>query len=123
MTEMLRSPVFLSLAAGVLIVLGTTMARCWVSVRNATLEAELKRDMIERGIWMAAIGGLLFAVGAWFFEGIFAGEPRPQGIDWWPVGLIVIGGIVLAGAFLRPRDPEAVNTPRPPAPPASSATQ
>jgi hypothetical protein len=50
MTELLHNALFLSLAAGVLIVLGTTLSGCWVRVRKATLEAELKRDMIERGM-------------------------------------------------------------------------
>jgi len=49
-TELLHSPVFLSLAAGVLIVLGTTFARCWVKVRRATLDAELKMEMIRQGM-------------------------------------------------------------------------
>jgi hypothetical protein len=50
MTELLHNALFLSLAAGVLIVLGTTLSGCWVRVRKATLDAELKRDMIERGM-------------------------------------------------------------------------
>jgi hypothetical protein len=50
MYELLKDPVFLSLAAGVLIVLGTTISRCWVKVRKAALEADLKREMIERGM-------------------------------------------------------------------------
>lgn len=50
MTELLHNPVFLSLAAGVLIVLGTTLSSCWLRARKASLEADLKRDMIERGM-------------------------------------------------------------------------
>lgn len=50
MTELLHSPVFLSITGGVLIVLGTTLARCWLKVRRATLEAELKMEMIQRGM-------------------------------------------------------------------------
>ena len=50
MTELLHNALFLSLAAGVLIVLGTTLSSCWVRVRKATLEADLKREMIERGM-------------------------------------------------------------------------
>jgi hypothetical protein len=70
--------------------------------------------MVGRGLWMAAISALMFVVGAWFFEGIFAGEEPFRNIDWWPVGLIVIGAIVLVGAFLRP----AATTPPPAAGPA-----
>ncbi len=50
MTELLRNPVFLSLSAGVLIVLGTTIARCWLKAKRATLDADLKMEMIQRGM-------------------------------------------------------------------------
>ena len=50
MTELLHNSLFLSLAAGVLIVLGTTLSSCWLKARKATLDADLKRDMIERGM-------------------------------------------------------------------------
>ena len=50
MTDLLQNPLFLSLAAGVLIVLGTTISGCWLKVRKAALEADLKREMIERGM-------------------------------------------------------------------------
>jgi hypothetical protein len=74
------------------------------------------RDIVTRGLWMTAIAGLLFAIGAWYFEGLFAGEPRAQGIDWWPIGLIVIGGIVVTGGFLRPAAPTN------PGPPTTQST-
>jgi hypothetical protein len=61
-----------------------------------------ERPMVDRGLWLAGIAGVLFAAGAWFFEGVFAGQPRPQDIDWWPMGVIVIGAVVLAGGLLRP---------------------
>ena len=50
MTDLLRNPVFLSLAAGVLIVLGTTFVHHWSRVRRASLEAELKQEMIRQGM-------------------------------------------------------------------------
>jgi hypothetical protein len=50
MYELLKDPVFLSLAAGVLIVLGTVLSGCWVRARKAALDADLKREMIERGM-------------------------------------------------------------------------
>lgn len=50
MTELLHNAVFLSLAAGVLIVLGTTFMHHWSRVRRATLEAELKQEMIRQGM-------------------------------------------------------------------------
>ena len=50
MTDLLHSPLFLSLAAGVLIVLGTTIVRCWLKAKRATLDADLKMEMIQRGM-------------------------------------------------------------------------
>jgi hypothetical protein len=50
MTELLQNPLSLSLAAGVLLVLGTTLSGCWLKARKAALEADLKREMIERGM-------------------------------------------------------------------------
>lgn len=50
MLELLHNPLFVSLAAGVLIVLGTNLSWSWVRVRKAALEADLKREMIERGM-------------------------------------------------------------------------
>src|SRR5262249_36215222 len=61
MTELLHNALFLSLAAGVLIVLGTTLSGCWVRVRKATLEAHLKRDMSERGMATDEIGRVIEA--------------------------------------------------------------
>jgi hypothetical protein len=50
MTELMHSPLFLSLAAGVLIVLGTSFLHHWSRVRRAVLEAELKLEMIRQGM-------------------------------------------------------------------------
>ena len=50
MTEMLQDPVFLSLAAGILIVLGTMSIRHWSKVRRAAMESELKLEMIRQGM-------------------------------------------------------------------------
>ena len=50
MTELLHNPVFLSMAAGVLIVLICVAPGYWYRAKKAALEAELKRDMIARGM-------------------------------------------------------------------------
>jgi hypothetical protein len=50
MTEIVHNPVFLSLAAGVLIVLGTSITRHWSLVRRTALEAELKLEMVRQGM-------------------------------------------------------------------------
>lgn len=61
--------------------------------------------MVRTGTWMAVIAGLLFVVGAWFFEGIFAGDQRIiDAGNWWPVAVIVLGAVIVVRAFLV-RDP------------------
>jgi hypothetical protein len=50
MTELQHSPLFLSLAAGVLIVLGTAFLRHWSLVRRTSIEAELKLEMVRQGM-------------------------------------------------------------------------
>ena len=50
MTDALLNPLFLSLAAGVLICLGSTLSHYWYKARKASLEAELKMEMIQRGM-------------------------------------------------------------------------
>jgi hypothetical protein len=62
------------------------------------------RGMVTSGLWMAAIAGVLFVVGAWFFEGIFAGEERfVDAGNWWPVAVIAVGVVIVLASFLRPR--------------------
>jgi hypothetical protein len=59
--------------------------------------------MISAGFTMAGIAGALFLAGAWFFEGVFAGEPRPTDVGaWWPIGVIVLGGVIVLRAVLLP---------------------
>jgi hypothetical protein len=50
MTDLLHSSLFLSLATGVLIVLGTTFLHHWSRVRRAAIEAELKLEMVRQGM-------------------------------------------------------------------------
>jgi hypothetical protein len=60
-------------------------------------------DLVKTGIWMAAIAALLFGVGAWFFEGLFAGQDRiVDAGNWWPIAVIAIGAILAVRAFLAP---------------------
>ena len=76
--------------------------------------------MVRGGLWLAGIMGSIFVVAASFFEGLFAGEVRGMPLDWWPIALIILGGMVVAGAFVRQGstapDPNAP-TPDPTAPP------
>lgn len=50
MTELLNNALFLSLATGVIIVLGTTLLHHWSRVRRTALEAELKLEMVRQGM-------------------------------------------------------------------------
>jgi hypothetical protein len=61
--------------------------------------------MVRTGTTMAGVAVGLFLAGAWFFEGLFAGQPRPDDIgQWWPVGIIVLGAVVALRAFLHDGD-------------------
>lgn len=76
-----------------------------------------ERGMVTSGLWMAAIGAILLAAGAWFFEGLFAGEPRMVDAgSWWPIAVIVVGALLMLRAVLVPSS-------RVPAAPASGAAE
>ena len=61
-----------------------------------------ERRMVNAGTTMAAIAAGLFLVGAWFFEGVFAGERRLTDMDaWWPIGVIVLGGVIVLLAAVQ----------------------
>ena len=87
-----------------------------------------RAPMVRGGLWLAGIMALLFFLGAWFFQGLFAGRPFAHDIEWWAIGLIVLGAFVAVGAFVRPTPapsatPPPPATPAPPVSPAPSATQ
>jgi hypothetical protein len=56
---------------------------------------------VNRGFWMAGMAALLFAIGAWFFEGIFAGDEMPNGGEWWPVAVIALGAAIALRSVRR----------------------
>ncbi|HYK95078.1 MAG TPA: hypothetical protein VE011_04300 [Candidatus Dormibacteraeota bacterium] len=75
--------------------------------------------LVRSGLWLGAAAASLFAAGLWFFEGVFAGEPRPTDLgSWWPAVLIVIGALVMARAILAPPRPTAHRPAGPGGPPA-----
>jgi hypothetical protein len=79
------------------------------------------RRLVTNGLWLAGIAGAILAVGAWYFEAVFAG--RPPLLDagnWWPVAVIVIGAIVLMRALLFPTRSEPA---RPTTAPATAGLQ
>lgn len=60
------------------------------------------RPLVTSGTWMAGIAFGLFVAGAWFFEGLFAGEPRPLDlVNAWPIGVMVLGVLLILAAILR----------------------
>ncbi|HEX2625391.1 MAG TPA: hypothetical protein VHL56_00630 [Candidatus Limnocylindrales bacterium] len=62
-----------------------------------------ERGMRTTGTWLLGIAAVVFLAGAWFFEGLFAGEDRPVDLgNWWPIGVIILGAALALWAFLRP---------------------
>ena len=58
-------------------------------------------SMVRGGVWMLGIAAVLLAVGAWFFEAIFAGSVRPELTEWWPIAIVAVGAILVLRAALR----------------------
>lgn len=59
-------------------------------------------SLVASGLWMASISAIMLVAGAWFFEGIFAGELRFAEIgEWWPVAVIAVGVVIVLASFLR----------------------
>ena len=82
------------------------------------------RGMVTTGLTMAGIAAALFVAGAWFFEGVFAGEQRPTDVGaWWPMGVIVLGGVIVLRAvlFSAPRSSSSGEPVARPAEPADQA--
>ncbi len=49
-TTLLQTPLFIIFASVTLISLGSTLAHYWYKSRRAALDAELKMEMIQRGL-------------------------------------------------------------------------
>ena len=82
--------------------------------------------MVTNGLTIAGIAAALFLAGAWFFEDVFAAEPRPtEAGAWWPIGAIVLGGLIVLRAGLpptpRPSSGEPVDRPAKPSDQAHAA--
>jgi len=60
--------------------------------------------LVDRGVGLAVIGGVMFLLGRWYFDAVFAtGEQPVDVVTWWPLGLIAAGLIVAARALLQSR--------------------
>jgi hypothetical protein len=55
-----------------------------------------QRDLVSTGLRLAAIAAVIFVLGYWFFETIFATGRAPIDLGaWWPMAIIVAGLSVL----------------------------
>jgi hypothetical protein len=62
-------------------------------------------SMVRGGSWLAGIAALLLAIGAWFFEGVFARRVRPELIEWWPIAIVVVGVVLVLRAAFAGNEP------------------
>ena len=64
------------------------------------------RDIAGNGLRLAAVAGVMFLIGAWYFSAVFETGENPIDVDtWWPVAVVVIGAFVLGRAVLMPPAP------------------
>ena len=62
------------------------------------------RELVVDGARMAAIAGVLFAVGWWYFGTLFATGRGPiDASTWWPIALIVVGVAIASRALVGTR--------------------
>jgi len=60
--------------------------------------------LVTAGLWTGGIAAIVLLVGAWFFEGLFAGLDRPTSVaSWWPLLAIAFGAALMVRALVRPR--------------------
>jgi hypothetical protein len=68
------------------------------------------RDIAGTGMRLAAVAGVLFLVGSWYFNAVFETGRNPIDIGaWWPVVVIGIGALVLGRAVLMPSAPRSAS--------------
>jgi hypothetical protein len=69
-------------------------------------------DLVGTGIRLAAVAGVLFVVGAWYFNTVFETGENPIDIgSWWPVVVVGIGAFVVGRAVLMPPVPPRTSSP------------
>lgn len=71
-----------------------------------------QRDLVGNGLRLIAIAGVLFLVGAWFFETTFATGRAPIDLStWWPVIVIALGVVAVIGGIVAPSRRDQPGTP------------
>ena len=69
------------------------------------------RDIAGTGVRLAAVAGVLFLVGSWYFNAVFETGRTPVDIGtWWPVVVLGIGLFILGRALLMPPAPPRIST-------------
>ena len=61
-------------------------------------------DLVDKGVRLVVIAGVMYLVGAWYFGAIFSTGEQPIDVaTWWPVALIVVGAIIALRALFKTR--------------------
>jgi hypothetical protein len=61
-------------------------------------------ELVDDGVRLVLVAGVMFLVGRWYFEAIFTTGEQPIDIGtWWPVALIAVGAIIAIRALFVPR--------------------
>ncbi len=62
-------------------------------------------ELVDKGAGLVVIAGVLYVVGWWYFDALFATGEQPVDVAaWWPVALIAAGAIIAVRALLGSRD-------------------
>jgi hypothetical protein len=60
-------------------------------------------EHVTTGLRLMTIATVLFLAGFWFFETLFQTGRVPMDLEtWWPLGLVGLGVLLLAGGMVRP---------------------
>jgi hypothetical protein len=61
-------------------------------------------ELMDKGVGLIVISGVLFLVGSWYFESLFATGEQPADLaTWWPLALIGAGAVVAVRALFAAR--------------------
>ena len=61
-------------------------------------------ELVDKGVWMVVIAGVLYIVGWWYFEGLFSTGEQPVDLGtWWPVVMIGAGAVIAIRALFAAR--------------------